>query len=129
MTDLSSADLQDDVHIERLSSGFRINSGRDGAGHLAVSEGMRGELGGLTAGARNAEKAIDQIRTAEGAVNEVSGILIRMREMATQASSGTLNDSNREALDSEFNQLREYIDRIAKLASYNNLSLLSGFGN
>ncbi len=129
MTDLSRADRQGGVHRERLSSGARLNSGRDGAGHLAVSEGMRGEIGGLTAGARNAEKAIDQIRTAEGAVGEVNSILIRMRELATQASSGTLNDSNREALDSEFNQLKEYIDRIAKLASYNNQSLLSGFGN
>jgi len=90
--------------------------------HLIVSEGMRGEIGGLTAGVRNAEKAIDQIRTAEGAVNEVNGILIRMRELATQASNGTLNDTNREVLDSEFNQLKKYIDRIAKLASYNDQS-------
>ena len=127
ITDMSRADRQGGVHRERLPSGTRLNSGRDGAGHLAESEGMRGEIGGLTAGARNAEKAIDQIRTAEGSVSEVSSILIRMRERATQASSGTLNDSNREALDSEFNQLKEYIDRIAKLASYNNQSLLSGF--
>ena len=129
MSDLSSVDRQGGVHRERLTSGSRVTSGRDDAGHLIVSEGMRGEIGGLTAGVRNAEKAINQIRTAEGAANEVNGILIRMRELATQASNGTLNDMNREALDSEFNQLKEYIDRIAKLTSYNDQSLLSGFGN
>lgn len=129
LSDFSRVDRQGFKHRERLATGERITSGKDGAGHLAVSEGMRAEIGGLTEGARNAEKAIDQVRTAEGAVNEVSGILVRMRELATQASSGTLNDNNREALDSEFNQLKEYIDRIAKLASYNDQSLLSGFGN
>ena len=129
MSDLSSVDREGGVHRERLTSGSRVTSGRDDAGHLIVSEGMRGEIGGLTAGVRNAEKAINQIRTAEGAANEVNGILIRMRELATQASNGTLNDMNREALDSEFNQLKEYIDRIAKLTSYNDQSLFSGFGN
>lgn len=129
LSDFTRVDRESLIHREHLSSGERINSGRDGAGHLVVSEGMRAEIGGLTEGARNAEKAIDLLRTAEGAVNEINGILIRMRELATQASTATLNDKNREALDSEFNQLKEYVDRISKLASYNNQSLLSGFGN
>jgi flagellin len=90
---------------------------------------MRAEIGGLTEGTRNAEQALDLLRTAEGGLNEVSAILIRMRELATQASTSTYNDLNREALDAEFNQLKEYIDRIAKLARYNEQSLLSGFGN
>ena len=129
LSDFSKVDREGGVHREHLSSGERINSGRDGAGHLVVSEGMRAEIGGLTEGARNAEKAIDLLRTAEGGVNEINSILIRMRELATQSSTATFNDRNREALDAEFNQLKEYIDRIAKLASYNNQSLLSGFGN
>ena len=90
---------------------------------------MRAEIGGLTQGARNAEQALDLLRTAEGGMNEVSSILIRMREMAVQSSSDTLNDSNRESLDAEFGQLKEHIDRIVGLANYNEQSLLRGFGN
>ena len=113
----------------RLGSGMRINSARDDVGRLSISEGMRAEIGGLTEGTRNTEKAIDLLRTAEGAMGEINSILIRMRELATQATSDTLNDTNRDAVHSEFNQLKDYIDRIAKLASYNDQNLLSGFGN
>jgi flagellin len=108
---------------------MRINSARDDVGRLSISEGMRAEIGGLTEGTRNTEKAIDLLRTAEGAMGEINSILIRMRELATQATSDTLNDTNRDAVHSEFNQLKDYIDRIAKLASYNDQNLLSGFGN
>ena len=113
----------------RLGSGMRINSARDDAGGLSISEGMRAEIGGLTQGTRNTERAIELLRTAESAMGEINPILIRMRELATQSSTDTLNDTNREAVHSEFNQLSEYIDRITKLASYNGQSLLSGFGN
>ena len=112
-----------------LASGLAINSGKDGGARLSVSEGMRAEIGGLTVGTRNAENALDLLKTAEGALNEVSAILIRMRELSTESSTATLNDNNRAGLGSEFNQLKEYIDRIAKLASYNNKPLLNGFGN
>ena len=74
----------------------------------------------MTVGTRNAENALDLLKTAEGALNEISAILIRMRELSTESTTATLNDNNRAALGSEFNQLKEYIDRIAKLASYNN---------
>lgn len=117
------------LNRNRLGSGMRINSGRDDGGRLSISEGMRAEIGGLTEGTRNTEKAIDLLQTAEGAMGEISSILIRMRELATQSTTDTLNDTNREAVHSEFNQLKEYIDRIAKLASYNDQNLLSGFGN
>jgi flagellin len=112
-----------------LDSGMRINTARDDVGGLSISEGMRAEIGGLTEGTRNTEKAIDLLRTAEGAMGEISSILIRMSELATQASTDTLNDTNREAVHSEFNQLKDYIDRVAKQASYNDQNLLSGFGN
>lgn len=129
ISDFSRVDRAGRAHRQRLASGMRINGGRDAGGHLAISEGMRAQLGGLTVGTRNAEKAMDLLRTAEGGMNEISSILLRMRELATQGSTDTLNDTNREAMDSEFNQLKDYIDRIARLASYNDQSLLSGFGN
>jgi flagellin len=116
-------------HSQRLASGMRVNGGRDDGAHLSVSEGMRAELGGLTEGTRNTEKAMDLLRTAEGGLNEISAILLRMRELATQGSSDSLNDKNREAMDAEFNQAKEFIDRIARLSSYNDQNLLSGFGS
>ena len=127
--DYSRADRATRAHGQRLSSGLRVNGGTDDGAHLSVSEGMRAEIGGLTEGTRNTEKAMDLLRTAEAGMHEISDILIRMRELATQGSTDTLNDHNREAMDAEFNQLKEYVDRIAKLASYNDDSLLAGFGN
>ncbi len=129
ISDFSRVDRSGRAHSQRLASGMRVNGGKDDGAHLSVSEGMRAELGGLTEGTRNTEKAMDLLRIAEGGMNEISSILLRMRELATQGTTDTLNDTNREAMDAEFNQLKEYIDRIAKLASYNDQSLLSGFGN
>ena len=117
------------LNRNRLGSGMRINSGRDDGGRLSISEGMRAEIGGLREGARNTEKAIDLLQTAEGAMGEINTVLIRMRELATQSTTDTLNDTNRDAVHSEFNQLKDYIDRVAKLATYNDQNLLSGFGN
>ena len=113
----------------RLSSGMAINSSRESAARLSMSEGMRAELGGLTQGARNAENALDLLRTAEGGMNEISAMVIRMRELAVQSSSATLNDRNREAIEAEFNQLKGEIDRMVRVASYNDQTVLSGFGN
>ena len=110
--DLSHFDLDSASRRDRLTSGLSVNSGRDSGARLSVSEGMRAEIGGLTQGTRNAEHALDLLRTAEGGMNEISSILIRMREMAVQSSSDTLNDSNRESLDAEFGQLKEHVDRI-----------------
>ena len=129
VSDFSRVDRASQSQRQRLASGLRVNGGFDGGAHLSVSEGMRAELGGLIEGTRNTEKALDLLRTAEGGMKEISDILIRMRELATQGTTDTLNDRNRESMDAEFNQLKEYIDRIAKLASYNDQSLLSGFGN
>ncbi|MDP6777555.1 MAG: flagellin [Candidatus Latescibacteria bacterium] len=115
--------------IERLSSGLRINRAADDAAGLSVSEGMRAELVGFRQAVRNAEHGTNLIQTAEGALNEVSDILIRMRELAVQAASSTLNDSNRTALNAEVVQLVAEIDRIANATSYNSTALLNGFGN
>lgn len=129
ISDFSRVDRAGRAQSQRLSSGMRVNGGQDDGGRLSVSEGMRAQLGGLTEGTRNTEKAMDLLQTAEGGMNEISSILLRMRELATQGTTDTLNDKNREAMDAEFNQLKDYIDKIAKLASYNDQNLLSGFGN
>ena len=117
------------TRLERLSSGLRINKAADDASGLSVSEGFRAEIGGVQVGTRNAEQGANMIQTAEGALNEVSAILIRMRELAVQGASSTVNDDNRSALNAEFNQLSAEIDRITASTKYNNTSLLSGFGN
>jgi flagellin len=117
------------TRIERLSSGLRINRAADDAAGLSISEGMRGELTGLRQSVKNAEQATNLIQTAEGSLNEVNGILIRMRELAVQSSSSTVNDTNRSSINAEFIQLTTEIDRIATVTSYNNTSLLMGYGN
>ena len=117
------------LRLERLSSGLRINRAADDASGLAISEGFRAEISGMKAGVKNTEQAMSLIQTAEGALNEVSSMLIRMRELAVQSSSSTVSDSNRQSINSEFIQLNSEIDRIATVASYNNTSLLLGFGN
>ncbi|MCZ6632411.1 MAG: flagellin [bacterium] len=117
------------TNIERLSSGLRINRGADDPSGLSVRESMRGEIGGLIAGTRNAQQGTNLIQTAEGALNEVSAILIRMRELAVQAATSTVNDNNRSAMNAELNQLISEIDRIANATSYNDSTLLNGFGN
>lgn len=117
------------VRIERLSSGLRINRAADDASGLSVSEGFRAELSGLRQGARNTEQAVNLLQTAEGALNEVSAMLIRMRELAVQSASSTVNDDNRDSIHAEFVQLNNEIDRIATVTSYNNSTLLAGYGN
>ena len=117
------------TRIERLSSGLRINRAADDAAGLSVSEGMRAEVSGLTQAVKNAEQATNLIQTAEGALNEVNAILIRMRELAVQASSSTLNNSHRESLNAEYTQLINEIDRIGTVTSYNNQAILTGFRN
>ncbi len=117
------------TNLERLSSGLRINRGADDPSGLSVSEGFRAEIGGLVQGTRNAEQGTNLIQTAEGALNEVSAMLIRMRELAVQAASSTVNDNNRDAINAESVQLVSEIDRIANATSYNDTSILSGFGN
>ena len=90
---------------------------------------MRAELGGLTQGARNAEKAPYLLRTAESGMNEVSAMVMRMRELAVQSSSSTFNNKTREAIEAEFNQLKGEIDRLVSVAGYNDQTVLSSYGN
>jgi flagellin len=115
--------------LERLSSGLRINRAADDAAGLSVREGMRAEISGLKVNVSNAEQATNLIQVAEGSLNEVNSIMIRMRELAVQSSSSTVTDGNRESIQAEFTQLTQEIDRIALATSYNSQTLLTGFGN
>ena len=117
------------TNLERLSSGLRINRGADDPSGLQVSEGLRAQIRSLIVGTRNAEQGTNMIQTAEGALNEVSAILIRMRELAMQSASSTVSDQNREAINAESVQLITEIDRIANSTQYNAQTLLRGFGN
>ena len=115
--------------LERLSTGMRVNRASDDASGLAVSEGMRSELAGLGQNVRNAEQAFNMLQVAEGSLQEVNNILVRMRELTVQGASSTLNNSNRESVAAEFNQLRLEVDRIAQATTYNGEALLTGFGS
>ena len=105
--------------LERLSSGFRINNSRDDAAGLAVSENMRGKIRGLNQAKRNANDAVSMLQVAEGAMNEMGNILIRMRELTVQASSETLGNRDRSFLNREYVQLAHEIDRIAATTEFN----------
>ena len=117
------------LRLDRLSSGLKLNRAADDAAGLSVSEGLRSEISGFLQGIRNSEQATNLIQTAEGALNEVNAVLIRMRELAVQSASSSINNQNRESVNAEFVQLINEIDRIAQVTSYNNTSLLTGFGN
>ena len=116
------------MRLERLSSGLRINTASDDAAGLSVSEGFRAQITGLTMGVRNAEQGTNLLQVAEGSLNEVSAMLIRMRELAVQASSSTMNDQNREAIEAEITQLKQEIDRVARSTVYNGQVIMTGFG-
>lgn len=115
-----------DRTLERLSSGSRINSAGDDAAGLAISESLRAQLRGLGQAERNAMDGISLVQIAEGAMSEVSNILIRMRELAVQAASDTIGSNERKFADIEFQQLMEEIDRIAHSTEFNGVTILNG---
>ncbi len=115
-----------DRTLERLSSGSRINHAGDDAAGLAISESFRAQIRGLGMAERNAQDGISLVQVAEGALSEVSNILIRMRELGVQASSDTIGPTERKFLDVEFQQNLEEIDRIAQSTEYNRVPLLNG---
>ena len=112
--------------MERLSTGLRINSASDDAAGLAIASRMRSQVNGLEQAARNANDGISMLQVAEGAVSEISNILGRMKELAVQSASGTYSDTDRAALDLEFQQLMQEIDRIATKTEWNEKTLLNG---
>lgn len=107
--------------MEKLSSGLRINRGADDAAGLSVSEKMRGQIRGLAQASRNAQDGISLIQTAEGALNEVSNMLVRMKELGVQKASGTYHGDDKANIDLELNQLSSEISSIKTNTKFNDL--------
>jgi len=114
--------------LERLSTGLRINRASDDAAGLGVSENLRTQVKGTNQAMRNAQDGIAAITIAEGAANEVSDILQRMRELAVQSSNDTLTSTERAYTNQEYSQLKTEIDRIAEVTNYNGMKLISSSG-
>ncbi|SDZ96822.1 flagellin N-terminal helical domain-containing protein [Bacillus nitratireducens] len=114
------------VSMNRLSSGKRINSAADDAAGLAIATRMRAKENGLGVASRNTQDGISMIRTADSAMNSVSNILLRMRDLAVQSANGTNTNENRGALEKEFSALRDQIDYISTNTQFNGKTLLNG---
>ena len=114
------------VSLERLSSGIRVNRGADDAAGLAISEALRADIRSLNQALRNANDGISLINTAEGALAEQASILVRMRELAAQAATGTVGSTERATINREFAALRDEIDRISQVAEFNGQKLVNG---
>ena len=112
--------------MERLSTGQRINSAGDDAAGLAISSRMTSQLNGLNMAVRNANDAVSLVQTADGALVEVTNMLQRMRELAVQASSGTMSSTDKTALNTEFEALTTEIERVADNTQWNGTNLLNG---
>jgi flagellin len=113
---------------ERLSSGFRINRAADDAAGLAISENLKSLIRGFRQANRNANDGISMVQVAEGSLNEVSNMLIRLRELGVQASSDTVGDTERRFLDVEYQQLKSEMQRITESTKFNGFELLNGTG-
>ncbi|MFG1500483.1 flagellin [Halobacteriovorax sp. XZX-3] len=115
--------------LEKLSSGKRINKSADDAAGLAIAKNMEAQVKGLRQASRNANDGISMVQTAEGAMNETSNILVRLRELSVQAASDTIGDTERGFLDKEYQQLVKEVDRIAESTKYGSIELLNGSGS
>ncbi len=114
------------VSVERISSGLRINRAADDAAGLAISEALRSDIRALRQAVRNANDGISLINVTEGALNEQASILIRLRELSSQASTGTVGSTERQTIQLEFDALRSEIDRIADTTAFNGQKLVDG---
>lgn len=114
--------------LERLSSGSRINKAADDAAGLAISENLRSIIRGYRQANRNANDGVSLVQVAEGSLNEVSNMLIRLRELGVQASSDTIGDTERKFLDVEYQQLKSEMQRITDATKFNGFELLNGSG-
>jgi len=114
------------LSVERISSGIRINRAADDAAGLAISEGLRSDIRALRQAVRNGSDGISLMNVTEGALNEQSGILIRLRELASQAATGTVGSTERATIQLEFTALRSELDRISATTEFNGLKLING---
>ncbi len=124
---LTNTDGQMSKSLEKLSSGFRINRAADDAAGLAISEGLRSQVGGLKAAVRNAQDGVSVVQTAEGALTEVHSILQRVRDLTVQASNtGSVNDDARDHIANEITELGAALTDIASRTNFNGTKLLDG---
>ena len=113
-------------NLQKLSSGLRVNSAADDAAGLAISERFKSQIRSFSQAERNANDGVSLLQTAEGAMNEIAGSLIRMRELAMQSANGTLGSAERGFIDNEAADLTTEIDRIASVTQFNGINLLDG---
>ncbi len=113
-------------NYRRLATGLRISTAADDAAGLAISERMKSQIRSASQNKRNANDGISLTQTAEGALNEVSNIMVRLRELAVQASNGTFSNQDKETLDEEFQSLVSEVNRISRSTEFNNIKLLDG---
>ncbi len=134
-TNVSSLEAQNNLNrsqgtlrksFQRLSSGFRINNASDDAAGLAISEGMRAQIRSYTVAERNTNNAISMSQTAEAGLGQISNILVRMRELGVQSANGDLTTTDRNYLDTEFQHLKEEINRLAETTEFNGKEMLAG---
>lgn len=123
---LSKVSLALSGNLRRLSTGLRIASAADDAAGLQISERLRAQIRSLDQAKRNSNDGISMAQTAEGALGEVSNILVRMRELGVQASNGTTSAADKDTLQAEFSQLRDEITRISSSTEFNGINLLDG---
>ncbi|MFY7928405.1 MAG: flagellin FliC, partial [Oligoflexus sp.] len=121
---LSDSRKEMTASIERLSSGMRINKSADDAAGLAVSERIRSRIASMDVAKRNANDGISYIQVAEGGLNEITNVMVRMRQLGSQAASDTIGNREREFLDREFQQLRDEVGRIVKTTEFNGRQVL-----
>lgn len=125
---LSQVKRAQDSSLEKLASGSRINRASDDAAGLAISEKLKSTIRGGKQAARNANDGISMIQVAEGGLNEISNIVVRLRELSVQAASDTIGETERAFTNLEYQQLTSEIDRIAESTSFNGKNLLNGKG-
>jgi flagellin len=113
-------------NLQKLSSGSRINSAGDDAAGLAISENLRAQIRGLKQAKRNAQDGVSLIQVSEGGLNEITNILIRLRELSIQSASDTVGDKERSFTDREFQALKSEVDRISMSTTFNGTPLLNG---
>lgn len=112
--------------IARLSSGMRINSASDDAAGLGISENLKADLRGMAQAQRNANDGVSMSQVAEGSMNEIQGIVTRMRELGVQSANGSLGGTERSYIQTEFSQLRNEINRISAVSEFNGQKLIDG---
>jgi flagellin len=115
-----------DKTLEKLASGSRINHAGDDAAGLAISENLRAQIRGIKQAKRNAMDGVSLIQVSEGGLNEISNMLVRLRELSIQAASDTIGDTERQFADREFQSLKQEMDRIANVTQFNGTPLLNG---